>query len=59
MKSDVTVESNKSTGKDGILIELFHATETEATEILTRICQLIWKINVFSRLKMFNIASNP
>ena len=36
---------NKSPGVDGILIELFRATETESVKIITRICQQIGKQN--------------
>ena len=34
---------NTSPEVDEILIELFQAAETASVEILTRICQLIWK----------------
>ena len=34
---------NKSPGLDGIVIEIFQATETEFVKILTRACQQIWK----------------
>lgn len=41
LENDVktALKAKKSPGKDGILIVLFQATETEFIKIFTRICQ--------------------
>ena len=50
---------NKSSGSDGIPVELFQIPKDDAVKVLHSICQQIWKTAVTTGLEKVSFHSNP
>ena len=44
-----SITTNKASGGDGILVELFHILKDDAVKVLQSICQQIWKTHSVHR----------
>ena len=54
-----SITTNKASGGDGILAELFQILQDEAMKVLHSICQQIWKTAVAKELEKVSFHSNP
>ena len=54
-----SITTNKASGGDGILVELFQILKDDAVKVLCSICQQIWKTTVATRLEKVSFHSNP
>ena len=54
-----TITTNKTSGGDGILAELFQILKDDAVKVLHSICQQIWKTAVATGLEKVGFHSNP
>ena len=50
---------NKTSGGDGIPVELFQILKDDAVKVLHSICQQIWKLSSATRLEKVSFHSNP
>ena len=53
------ISTNKASGGDGILVELFQILKDDAVKVLRSICQQIWKTPIATGLEKVNFHSNP
>ena len=53
------ITTNKSSGGDGIPVELFQILKHDAVKVLHSICQQIWKTAVATGLEKVSFHSNP
>ena len=53
-----SITTNKTSGSDGIPVELFHILKDDAVEVLLSICKQIWKTAVAIGLESVNFHSN-
>ena len=54
-----SITTNKASGGDRILVELFQILKHEAVKVLHSICQQIWKTVVATGLEEVSFHSNP
>ena len=54
-----SITMNKTSGGDGIPVELFQILKDDAVKVLHSICQQIWKTAVATRLEKVSVHSNP
>ena len=54
-----SITTNKASGGDRILVELFQILKHEAVKVLHSICQQIWKTVVATGLEKVSFHSNP
>ena len=54
-----SITTNKASGGDRILVELFQILNHEAVKVLHSICQQIWKTVVATGLEEVSFHSNP
>ena len=54
-----SITTNKASGGDGILAELFQILKHDAVKVLHSICQQIWKLSSDTGLEKINFHSNP
>ena len=54
-----SITTNKASGGDGILVELFQILKDDAVKVLHSICQHIWKTAVAAGLEKVSFHSNP
>jgi len=53
------ITTNKASGGDGILAELFQILKDDAVKMLHSICRQIWKPSVATGLEKVSFHSNP
>ena len=54
-----SITTNKASGGDGILVELFQILKDDAVKVLHSICQQIWKTLVATGLEKVSFHSSP
>ena len=54
-----SITTNRASGGDGILVELFKILNDDAVKVLHSICQQIWKTLVATGLEKVSFHSNP
>ena len=54
-----SISTNKASGGDGILAELFQILKDDAVKVVHSICQQIWKTAVATRLEKVSFHFNP
>ena len=54
-----SITTNKASGGDGILVELFQILKDDAVKVLQSICQQIWKTAVATGREKVSLHSNP
>ena len=54
-----SITMNKTSGGDGIPVELFHMLKDDAVKVLHSICQQIWKIQQWPQDWKGQFFSNP
>ena len=54
-----SITTNKASGGDGILVELFQILKDDAVKVLHSICQQIWNSAVATGLEKVSFHSNP
>ena len=54
-----SITTNKTSGGDGIPVELFQILKDDAVKVLHSICQQIWKTAVATGLEKISFHSNP
>ena len=54
-----SITTNKASGCDGILVELFQILKDDAVKVLNSICQQIWNSAVATGLEKVCFHSNP
>ena len=54
-----SITTNKASGGDGILVELFQILKDDAVKVLHSICQQIWNTAVDTGLEKVSFHSNP
>ena len=54
-----SINMNKASGGDGILVKPFQILKHDAVKVLHSICQQIWKTAVATGLEKANFHSNP
>ena len=54
-----SITTNKASGGDGLLVELFQILKDDAVKVLHSICQQIWETPVATGLEKVSFHSNP
>ena len=54
-----SITTNKTSGGDGIPVELFQILKDDAVEVLHSICQQIWKTQQWPQTGKVSFHSNP
>ena len=54
-----SITTNKTSGGDGIPVELFQILKDDAVKVLHSICQQIWKTALATGLEKISFRSNP
>ena len=54
-----SITTNKASGCDGIIVELFHILKDDAVNVLHSICQQIWKTQQWPQDWKRSFHSNP
>ena len=54
-----SITMNKTSGGDGIPVELFQILKDDAVKVLHSICKQIWKTSAVARLEKVSFNSNP
>ena len=54
-----SITTNKASGGDGVLVELFQILTDDAVKVLHSICQQIWKTQSGHRLEKVSFHSSP